>query len=458
MKLLFILLILSCTLISYAQEMGGGAYKFNTSDTPCLTDIQREHIIEQLKKSKEVLNAQNRLLNTHERAPSPLFIWPVIKSSTINYHENWAISNYVDHNLAYPGQVTDYNGGSRSYDTDKGNHRGIDISIWPYRWKTQDEDGLEVIAASDGQIIYKSDGIFDRNCTFNDDDWNAIYIQHNDGSVAWYGHLKSGSLTSKSIGSFVTQGEFLGIVGSSGNSTGPHLHFEVYADDSYHLDKLIDPYAGVENNWNSTSWWEEQKPYRNPTINGLTTNSAAPDMGECPEPEIPHEENNFVLNDVVYFTVFLKDQFETSFDLRVYKPDNSIAYDWHRELTDDHIASYYWYSRTLNSKGQWRLECTLSTGQVMNHYFTVGQLSTSAFAINNLTIHPNPVSDELAINSDDKIKKVVIRDALGKSVFENQSSFTGIKKVKTQSLSNGLYFLSVTFENAETQTLKFIKE
>ena len=50
---------------------------------------------------------------------------------------------------------------------------------------------------------------------------------HADGSVAWYGHMKAGSLTNKAVGQTVSSGEYLGIVGSSGNSTGPHLHFGI---------------------------------------------------------------------------------------------------------------------------------------------------------------------------------------------------------------------------------------
>lgn len=35
----------------------------------------------------------------------------------------------------------------------------------------------------DGQIIAKGDGQFDRSCGFNNNVWNAVYIQHSDGSV-----------------------------------------------------------------------------------------------------------------------------------------------------------------------------------------------------------------------------------------------------------------------------------
>lgn len=66
-----------------------------------------------------------------------------------------------------------------------------------------------------GVILDVRDGNFDRSCSFNNNSWNAVYVRHSDGSVAWYGHLKNGSATTKTIGEEVEEGEYLGIVGSS---------------------------------------------------------------------------------------------------------------------------------------------------------------------------------------------------------------------------------------------------
>nr|WP_240491682.1 M23 family metallopeptidase [Flavivirga aquatica] len=132
--------------------------------------------------------------------------------------------------------------------------------------------------------MFKKDVEFDGSCAFNSNRWNAIYIRYSNGSVVWYGYMKKGLLTTKNIGDMVAQGEYLGVVASSGNSSGPHLHFEEYQDNSYTKDKLIDPYAGPSNNWNANSWWLSQKPYKNPTINALTTNTANPDFRKLSKP------------------------------------------------------------------------------------------------------------------------------------------------------------------------------
>jgi murein DD-endopeptidase MepM/ murein hydrolase activator NlpD len=57
---------------------------------------------------------------------------------------------------------------------------------------------------------------------------NHIMIKHDDGTVAFYAHLKQGSIVVK-VGERVSQGQRIGESGNSGNTQGqPHLHFGVY--------------------------------------------------------------------------------------------------------------------------------------------------------------------------------------------------------------------------------------
>ncbi|MFG3348568.1 M23 family metallopeptidase [Streptomyces sp. NPDC048018] len=62
---------------------------------------------------------------------------------------------------------------------------------------------------------------------------NNIVIRMNDGTYTQYGHL---SAIQVSVGQKVTPGERIGISGSSGNSTGPHLHFEARTGADYGTD------------------------------------------------------------------------------------------------------------------------------------------------------------------------------------------------------------------------------
>lgn len=54
---------------------------------------------------------------------------------------------------------------------------------------------------------------------------NKVEITHPDGTVTWYAHLSRIDVTATDA---VTTGQVVGLVGSTGNSTGPHLHFEVH--------------------------------------------------------------------------------------------------------------------------------------------------------------------------------------------------------------------------------------
>ncbi|MFJ8888474.1 peptidoglycan DD-metalloendopeptidase family protein [Streptomyces sp. NPDC102402] len=67
---------------------------------------------------------------------------------------------------------------------------------------------------------------------------NEIVIQHSDGMYSQYAHLSSLEV---SAGQTVTGGQQIGLSGSTGNSTGPHLHFEVRTGPSYGSD--VDPIA-----------------------------------------------------------------------------------------------------------------------------------------------------------------------------------------------------------------------
>ncbi|MER5766397.1 M23 family metallopeptidase [Streptomyces sp. NPDC001985] len=67
---------------------------------------------------------------------------------------------------------------------------------------------------------------------------NNVVIRMNDGSYTQYGHLASIGVTA---GQSVVAGQQIGLAGSTGNSTGPHLHFEARGGADYGSD--IDPVA-----------------------------------------------------------------------------------------------------------------------------------------------------------------------------------------------------------------------
>ena len=283
------------------------------------------------------------------------------------------VINYVDHDPGYPGKVLDYNCGSRTYDQADGyNHQGTDITAFPFAWRKMDDDEAIVVAAAPGIIVAKMDGQFDRSCTLGDQPWNAVYVMQADGTIAWYGHLKSGSLTSKQEGEWVLAGEFLGVMGSSGDSTGPHLHFELHAPNG----ALIDPFAGACNNFNTHSWWAQQRPYDEPAIDLVMTGDAPVEFSPCPTPEVEHRSSYFQPGQTVYLSAFFTDQqLQDSVQFSVLAPDGSLFAGTTIPSDADYYAASYWQSSVTlpvdAAKGAWRFQVQFH-GQTQSETFQVG--------------------------------------------------------------------------------------
>ncbi len=149
----------------------------------------------------------------------------------------WIIQ-YVDHDPG-PG-VRDYMCGPVTSDGQK----GTDIAIRDLKVMAT---GVAVRAAAAGVVDATRDGVPDvsveqaghatvvgRECG------NGIRIAHGDGWTTWYCHLRRGSLLVRE-GDRVAVGQPLGLVGLSGDTSFPHLHFDVR-----HGDDIIDPFVGLE--------------------------------------------------------------------------------------------------------------------------------------------------------------------------------------------------------------------
>jgi murein DD-endopeptidase MepM/ murein hydrolase activator NlpD len=79
--------------------------------------------------------------------------------------------------------------------------------------------GTSIFAASAGKVIFAGDG-----GAYG----NLVKIQHRDSVQTWYAHQ---SELTVGVGATVKPGDVIGYVGATGNTTGPHLHFEVRLND-----------------------------------------------------------------------------------------------------------------------------------------------------------------------------------------------------------------------------------
>lgn len=187
----------------------------------------------------------------HQNLTAPIdasateYIWPFDEE----LDEGVMIVNYVD-DLSGSG-IKDYNDNDWSYN----GHNGTDICLHDFR---QMDRCVRVKAAAAGTVVQISINNYDRNT-----EWgtglpsNLVQIRHADGTYAFYYHLMKKSIAVK-LGEYVLEGQTIGYVGSSGNSTAAHLHFEpgYYSGNTW---VKRDPWQGTYNH--SASLWQSQKAY-----------------------------------------------------------------------------------------------------------------------------------------------------------------------------------------------------
>ncbi len=426
------------------QPLGGG--EFQTENTECLSPTARATIEKLNHEQIERLEQAGTFTQLRLSPEIVAFDWPLRQAAGFNTDPSYyGISNYVDQNTAV-GNFEDYNCNSRTYD----GHKGTDIFTWPFPWKRMDDNSLEIIAAEAGVIINKVDGFADRNCGCVNYDWNAVYIRHADNSVSWYGHMKKNSQTTKAVGQSVAKGEYLGIVGSSGCSTAPHLHFEVYNS----AGKLIDPFSGSCNLLNTTTWWANQKPWRDPTLNRLQLGTTPAVYGDCTTyKDVPNDTYQFAYGNKLYVTGYFHDQ--TTGDVTtytVYRPDNTVFTTWSHTSPDTYNASWWYWSFTLpsSSPGTWRVVTTFKTQTVQKNFTLSPTVAVSQTTDIEPVFYPIPFSDNLNLNylSDEKttVDIIDIQGKILKNIVLNVNQTTHI--LPLSELPKGVYMAKIKSSRA----------
>ncbi len=152
----------------------------------------------------------------------------------------------------------DYEG--RSFPNCYDQHDGSDYML-KGGFDTMDAGSIDIVAAADGVVIAVESEQYDRchidfaefdvTCDGHPMSANYVILEHEGGIRSWYWHMKTGSPTVE-VGQEVGCGEVIGKVGSSGNSSGPHLHFQIMDDEG----NAVDPYAGPESQ--PETWWSDQ--------------------------------------------------------------------------------------------------------------------------------------------------------------------------------------------------------
>ena len=103
----------------------------------------------------------------------------------------------------------------------------------PFGWRLRSgsymemHNGIDMRAPRGTPILAAASGVVTKAGNFHNGYGNMVIIQHADGKETFYAHMNDIYI---SEGDLVTQATIIGEVGSTGDSTGNHIHFEVRVD------------------------------------------------------------------------------------------------------------------------------------------------------------------------------------------------------------------------------------
>jgi len=348
--------------------------------------------------------------------------WPLRAADHYDECGYYSVFQYFDHDLNF-GSVKDWNCGTITYDVPGYNHRGTDIGITPFPWNMMNDDNVEVIAAAPGLIIQKQDGFYDKECNASSLDWNYILVRHADGSFAMYGHMKSGSVTSLNVGDQINAGDYVGIVGSSGASTGPHLHFEIL-DQSL---ASIDPYGGPCNSNGMTSMWADQHDYYDKGINRVMTHSAPPNNNTCPSLETTNEQILFDPGSSIYLGSYVRHAHpQDTFTITLLRPDGTNYWTKNHVPTQFYASYLFYYSMYIppfEQSGVWTFSLETTFGDSCSTLFGIG-VDEIGEIVNENACEEDAVLSGLILPESDPMKVEVANSINSTAVISANADMT----------------------------------
>jgi hypothetical protein len=263
-------------------------------------------------------------------------------------------------------------------------HMGHDSDIKSFQ---EQVIGVPIFAALDGTVVDAHDGEFDRNTAAGPQKANYVVLDHGDTHYSLYWHMKTNSVA-VTKGQVVRAGTQLGMTGSSGSSTAPHLHFE-----SRYNGKPYEPYAGPCRA--GTSNWVQQQPIRRGVYVSdiILSNGAFVGAAAFPPYDEATRTGTFLQGQqTVYFRLTVRALPALSYyRIRFRKPGGAIALDSTANFANSSFyrTALYGFSYTLNlaEAGRWHLLVDINGQTVAEAPFDV--VSSAAGIVNRA---PNPVT------------------------------------------------------------------
>ena len=218
-------------------KQGGGPLGANENEAPCITLLEQI----QIQSAIRAWHAKHGYVQTMAQLQKYPF-WP--QSGTL--WQDLFINNFCD--VDPTTGIRDWDCSDYTYD----GHQGYDVDLKSFG---EQDIGVPIYAVLPGVVVARDDGHFDKNTVANGQPANYVILYHGGTQYTLYWHMKNGSVLVQ-VNDQVKAGQQLGQTASSGNSTGPHLHFESWSANGV----WFEPSAGNCNP--GTSNWVTQTPVR----------------------------------------------------------------------------------------------------------------------------------------------------------------------------------------------------
>jgi murein DD-endopeptidase MepM/ murein hydrolase activator NlpD len=152
----------------------------------------------------EWVNVPEDYLDEDMIAEEDAYLAPILNQKSPDKHWEGRFQYPVDEPCVTSqfGQRRDYNNGGLYF-----YHTGIDFGVC--------DPNLYIYAPAAGEVVLAEE-LYIKG--------KAVLIDHGWGVFSWYCHLSEFNV---SVGDFVQPGDLLGLIGNTGRSAGPHLHFEI---------------------------------------------------------------------------------------------------------------------------------------------------------------------------------------------------------------------------------------
>ncbi len=301
-------------------------------------------------------------------------------------YDDLYLQNFYDLN-ADPGAVLDWSGTNFALDGETGEDSLL-------RSFAEQDKGVPVFAALDGTVssaVYSDPADHNTVSNANNAPGNYVILDHGAGQQTGYFSLAyadpanpDSRYTPLRVGQLVKAGTQIGLAASSGNSTGPHLHFQSSLNAA-----TYEPFAGPARS--GPSWWVSQPSIRRALYLDVFNVDAGNVSAPAPSSDLPRQ-GTFTLGAVNTgcWTILHNLPAGSAFRLRWLRPDGSVyqsasgSFNFPGSAAFQRTVEYFWnYNWTpgLDQTGIWHLELTINSQLVQTAPFFV--LASGAQATNH---------------------------------------------------------------------------